>query len=54
MFTFLHSCGSIYKLIPDLIECGFDILNPVQINSADMDPIKLKDNFIQSIKKEID
>ncbi len=26
----LHSCGSIAEIIPDLIEIGFDILNPVQ------------------------
>jgi uroporphyrinogen decarboxylase len=45
MFTFLHSCGSIYKLIPDLIEAGYDILNPVQTNSAEMDPATLKREF---------
>lgn len=28
--TFLHSCGAIYDIIDDIIECGFDILNPVQ------------------------
>ncbi len=28
--TFIHSCGAIYELIDDIIECGFDILNPVQ------------------------
>lgn len=45
MHTFLHSCGSIYKLIPDLIEAGFEILNPVQINSRDMEPERLKAEF---------
>ena len=45
MSTFLHSCGSIYKLIPDLIEAGFDILNPVQTQCADMQPEKLKNEF---------
>lgn len=45
MFTFLHSCGSIYKLIPDLIEAGFDILNPVQTQCTDMEPEKLKADF---------
>jgi len=45
MHTFLHSCGSIYKLIPDLIDAGFDILNPVQTQAADMDPVKLKREF---------
>jgi uroporphyrinogen decarboxylase len=45
MRTFLHSCGSIYKLIPDLIDAGFDILNPVQTNARDMDPARLKREF---------
>jgi len=42
---FLHSCGSIYPLIPDLIEVGFDVLNPVQISAHDMDPARLKKEF---------
>lgn len=42
---FIHSCGSIYKLIPDMIEAGFDILNPVQCSAAQMDPKHLKDEF---------
>lgn len=45
MHTFLHSCGSIYKLIPDLIEAGFEILNPVQTNANDMQPERLKKEF---------
>jgi uroporphyrinogen decarboxylase len=45
MHTFLHSCGSIYKLIPDLIEAGFEILNPVQTNARDMQPERLKKEF---------
>jgi uroporphyrinogen decarboxylase len=45
MHTFLHSCGSIYKLLPDLIEAGYDIINPVQINARDMQPEKLKREF---------
>jgi uroporphyrinogen decarboxylase len=28
--TFIHSCGAIYQLLDDIIESGFDILNPVQ------------------------
>jgi uroporphyrinogen decarboxylase len=28
--TFLHSCGAIYDILDDIVECGFDILNPVQ------------------------
>jgi uroporphyrinogen-III decarboxylase len=42
---FIHSCGSIYKLIPDLIEAGFDVLNPVQCSAADMEPDRLKNEF---------
>jgi len=45
MHTFLHSCGSIYQLIPDLAEAGFDILNPVQTQARDMEPEKLKREF---------
>lgn len=43
--VFLHSCGSIYPLIPDLIEAGVDILNPVQTSAKDMDPRTLKAEF---------
>jgi hypothetical protein len=43
--TFIHSCGSVYKLIPDFIDAGFDILNPVQCSAADMDPRRLKREF---------
>jgi uroporphyrinogen decarboxylase len=49
MHTFLHSCGSIYKLLPDLIEAGYDIINPVQINSRDMEPERLKREFGRDI-----
>ena len=49
MHTFLHSCGSIYKLIPDLIEAGFEILNPVQTNARDMQPDRLKKEFGTSV-----
>ena len=40
--TFIHSCGSVYNLIPEFIEAGFDILNPVQCSAACMDPADLK------------
>jgi len=49
LYIFLHTCGSIYKLIPDLIEVGVDILNPVQISAADMDPARLKREFGQDV-----
>jgi len=47
--TFIHSCGSVYQLIPDFIEAGFDILNPVQCSAADMDAARLKREFGKDI-----
>ena len=41
----LHSCGSVYGLIPDIIECGIDALNPVQVSARDMEPARLKREF---------
>ncbi len=49
MKTFLHSCGSLYSLMPDLIDVGYDILNPVQTNAKDMGPEKLKKEFGKDI-----
>jgi hypothetical protein len=43
--TFIHSCGSVIALLPDIIDAGFDILNPVQCSAAGMDPRTLKDRF---------
>jgi len=43
--TFIHSCGSVVDLVPDFIEAGFDILNPVQTAAAGMDPRRLKKEF---------
>ena len=45
MHTFIHSCGSISLLMPDLMEAGIEIFNPVQTNSAGMDPGFLKREF---------
>jgi hypothetical protein len=47
--SFIHSCGSVYRLIPDFIESGFDILNPVQCSAAEMDPAALKAEFGSSL-----
>lgn len=33
----LHSCGAVSEIIPDLIECGVDVLNPVQISAQNME-----------------
>jgi len=43
--TFLHSCGSIEVLIPEFIEAGFDILNPVQVSAEGMDAKLLKEKY---------
>jgi hypothetical protein len=43
--TFKHSCGAVEPLIEGFIEAGFDILNPVQINAAHMDPEMLKEKY---------
>jgi hypothetical protein len=43
--TFIHSCGSVYDFLPDFIEAGFDVLNPVQCSAAKMDARTLKREF---------
>ncbi|MBN2073465.1 MAG: methyltransferase [Actinobacteria bacterium] len=47
--VFLHSCGSIYELLPGLIDAGLDVLNPVQTTSRDMEPERLKKQFGRDI-----
>lgn len=49
MRSFLHSCGSLDKLLPDIIEAGFEILNPVQTNARGMEPAYLKKEFGRDI-----
>ena len=49
MKTFLHSCGSIRAVLPDLIEAGYDVINPVQITSNGMNPRELKRDFGKDI-----
>jgi uroporphyrinogen decarboxylase len=44
-YTYLHSCGSIYELLPDLIEAGFEVINPVQTTCRNMEPERLKREF---------
>jgi len=43
--TFIHSCGAVEPLIEDFIDAGFDILNPVQLSAAGMDPKHLKETY---------
>lgn len=42
---FFHSCGNVRPLIPDFIEIGVDILNPVHIRATGMEPVALKREF---------
>ena len=45
MHTFIHSCGSISLLMPDMIDAGIRIFNPVQTNAYQMEPEFLKKEF---------
>lgn len=49
MKTLLHSCGSIRALLPDIIEAGFDVINPVQTTCKGMEPEALKADFGRDI-----
>ena len=40
-----HSCGSVFALIPDLLECGVEILNPIQPGAFLMEPERLKSAY---------
>ncbi len=40
-----HTCGGIMEYIPDLLDNGVQILNPVQISAKNMDPVELKSRF---------
>lgn len=44
-----HCCGALRPIIPDLIEIGMDVLNPIQGNSPGMDPLELKAEFGEQI-----
>ncbi len=46
---FYHSCGNVFDLIPDFIEIGVDILNPVQVKAKNMDPDALKATYGKNI-----
>jgi uroporphyrinogen decarboxylase len=48
-YLMLHTDGAVYPLIPDFIEMGVDILNPVQVSAKDMDTRRLKAEFGQDI-----
>jgi len=44
-YLFFHSDGAIYDIIPDFLEIGVDVLNPVQLTAKGMDAARLKDQF---------
>ncbi len=48
-FVFFHSCGNVRPIIPDFIEMGVDILNPVHISATGMEPKQLKKDFGKDI-----
>ena len=43
--TLFHCCGSITKIIGDMVEAGVDALNPIQTSAAGMDPVMLKETY---------
>jgi len=44
-YIIFHACGSVYQYLPDLIDAGVDILNPVQVGAQYMEPQRLKGEF---------
>jgi len=44
-FSHFHCCGSIVNLLPEFVESGFDIFNPVQLSAAGMDGQDLKNKY---------
>ena len=42
---FFHSCGNVRPLLPDYIELGVEILNPVHVRAKNMEPVALKRDF---------
>jgi uroporphyrinogen decarboxylase len=45
----LHTCGASYEFMPDILDAGYDILNPIQTTAAGMDPVRLKQEFGKDI-----
>lgn len=42
---YYHGCGAAFELIPELIDIGFDIINPVQVSATGMDTQRLKKTY---------
>lgn len=49
LLVMMHSCGSVRALIPDMIDAGMDMLDPVQVRAASMEPERLKRDFGRDI-----
>lgn len=43
--TLMHSCGSIVQILDDILDSGFDCVNPLQTSAAGMDPVALKTRY---------
>ena len=43
--VFYHSCGSIFEIIPDLIDIGVDVIHPIQALATNMEPWRLKSEY---------
>jgi uroporphyrinogen decarboxylase len=43
--VFMHSDGSVFDMLPDIIDAGIEVLNPVQPQAAKMDAVNLKEKF---------
>ncbi|HKJ67166.1 MAG TPA: uroporphyrinogen decarboxylase family protein [bacterium] len=48
-YIFFHSCGNVRDILPDFIEMGIDILNPVHFKAEGMEPQQLKKDFGKDI-----
>lgn len=48
-FAAIHSCGDIHEIIPDLIEAGYDAINPIQTTASNMDPVILEREYGKDI-----
>jgi len=44
-YVFFHSDGAIHDIIPDMIEAGIDVLNPIQWRCKGMERERLKKDF---------
>jgi uroporphyrinogen decarboxylase len=49
VYIFFHCCGAISDILPDIVECGIDILNPWQVSAKGMDTKEFKKNFGKDI-----